>query len=59
MLERIWINAPAVAFGMLGGSVVGSGFHNTDYGRANSDLIKGRAIENKQKFEEKISKNNP
>lgn len=44
-LERVYVTAPAVTFGMISGAVRGSGFYNTDYGRAKSDLVDGRALE--------------
>lgn len=47
-LERIYINAPGIAFGMISGAVGGSGFYATDH--KNSDLIKGRAIEHKNRL---------
>lgn len=43
--ERVLISAPGIAFGMISGAVSGSGFHNTDYGKANSDLVNKRAID--------------
>jgi predicted nucleic acid-binding Zn ribbon protein len=49
-LERIYLEAPAVAVGMRSGAVKGSGFHATDYANPKSDLVTGRALEHSQKL---------
>lgn len=45
---RVYVKAPGIAFGMISGAVNGSGFYETD--NKNSDLVKGRAIEHKNRL---------
>lgn len=49
-LEKVLVTAPAVSFGGRSGAVQGSGFYATDYGKAGSDLVAGRAIEHTQRL---------